>query len=201
MLDAGTRNRAGAAPWDRRAPARHRVASRSGVEPASSPVIRTGTRSRAADGAWNMSPFMPGDGFFPPLLSPAAGVAAKRPGVDLNPAILGKGCRFVHPHSGLGRWGCPESRVHRLRGCPPVRTGTRSRAGDGAWTMSPFSVAVVWSMKIAGPRAAAPAPDHPFDRGFSRCISSILNRIRDFRQRKEIGKHDTDHRCTGAGNT
>ena len=80
-------------------------------------------------GAWNMSPFMPGDGFFPPLLSPAGGGGRRRrPGVDLNPAILGKGCRFVQPHSGLGRWGCPESRVHRLRGRPPVRPGTRSRA-------------------------------------------------------------------------
>ena len=80
-----------------------------------------------------------GDGFFPPLLSPAGGGGRRRrPGVDLNPAILGKGCRFVQPHSGLGRWGCPESRVHRLRGRPPVRPGTRCRAGDGAWNMSPF---------------------------------------------------------------
>ena len=76
-----------------------------------------------------------GDGFFPPLLSPAGGGGRRRrPGVDLNPAILGKGCRFVQPHSGLGRWGCPESRVHRLRGRPPVRPGTRCRAGAALGT-------------------------------------------------------------------
>ena len=91
-----------------------------------------------------------GDGFFPPLLFPAGGGGRRRrPGVDLNPAILGKGCRFVQPHSGLGRWGCPESRVHRLRGRPPVRPGTRCRAGDGAWNMSPF-------LSGAGP---APSPN------------------------------------------
>jgi len=65
MLDAGTRNRAGTAPWDRRDPARRRVASRSGVGPAPPPVIRTGTRCRAANGAWNMSPFCSGAGGAP----------------------------------------------------------------------------------------------------------------------------------------
>ena len=76
-----------------------------------------------------------GGGFFPPLVSPAGGGGRRRrPGVDLNPAILGKGCRFVQPHSGLGRWGCPESRVHRLRGRPPVRPGTRCRAGAALGT-------------------------------------------------------------------
>gem|GEM_PF-6054769 len=108
-----------------------------GAAPRGCPPVRTGTRSRAGDGAWNMSPFVAGDGFFPPLLSPAAGGGflprlvspaggggrRRRPGVDLNPAILGRGCRFVQPHSGLGRWGCPESRVHRLRGCPSGPNG------------------------------------------------------------------------------
>ena len=37
-------------------------------------------------GTWNMSPFMARV-----LCPPLAGVAAKRPGVDFNPAILGKG--------------------------------------------------------------------------------------------------------------
>ena len=76
-----------------------------------------------------------GGGFLPRLVSPAGGGGRRRrPGVDLNPAILGKGCRFVQPHSGLGRWGCPESRVHCLRGRPPVRPGTRSRAGAAPGT-------------------------------------------------------------------
>ena len=70
---------------------------------------------------------------------PGGGGRRRRPGVDLNPAILGKGCRFVQPHSGLGRWGCPESRDHRLR----VQPGTRCRAGDGAWNMSPFCFGVL----------------------------------------------------------
>jgi len=65
---------------------------------------------------------------------PGGGGRRRRPGVDLNPAILGRGCRFVQPHSGLGRWGCPESRVHRLRGRPPVRPGTRCRAGAALGT-------------------------------------------------------------------
>jgi len=61
-----------------------------------------------------------GGGFFAPLVSPAGGGGRRRrPGVDLNPAILGEGYRFVQP--------------------PPVmRTGTRCRAGDGASNMSPF---------------------------------------------------------------
>ena len=189
--------------------------------------VRTGTRSRAGDGAWNRSPFVAGDGFFPPLLSPAAGGGflprlvspaggggrRRRPGVDLNPAIWGEGCR-VCP-TPFGGWivgvraipalrpgltldpvpGSPAPRTlpwerrtlsGALRSCsagvspaflssrgysghsgrggpcsagvspvllssrrrsrsgvgpapsPVIRTGTRSRAGDGAWNMSPF---------------------------------------------------------------
>ena len=101
-----------------------------------------------------------GGGFFAPLVSPAGGGGRRRrPGVDLNPAILGEGYRFVQPHSGLGRWGCPESRDHRLRGRPPVRPGTRCRAGDGAWNRSPF-FAGIFKFRAGGSESS---PDSPRD--------------------------------------
>ena len=49
-------------PWARRVAAGHRVASGCDPGPAPSAVIRTGTRCRAADGAWNRSPFFSGAG-------------------------------------------------------------------------------------------------------------------------------------------
>jgi len=48
-----------------------------GAAPRGCPPVRTGTRRRAGDGAWNMPLFVAGDGFFPPLVSPLAGVAAE----------------------------------------------------------------------------------------------------------------------------
>ena len=41
------------------------------------PHVGAGDTPSRRGGAWNMSPFMPGDGFFPTLLSPLAGVAAE----------------------------------------------------------------------------------------------------------------------------
>jgi len=48
-----------------------------GAAPCGCPSGSNGDTPSRRGGAWNMSPFMPGDGFFPTLLSPLAGVAAE----------------------------------------------------------------------------------------------------------------------------
>ena len=75
--------------------------------------------------------------------------AASRVSRDLPRAILGRPFGAAHPLPHVGA---------APRGCPPVGTGTRSRAGDGAWSMSPFLSGVFKLSVLCGQSLLDPVP-------------------------------------------
>ena len=116
---------------------RHRMAPNSGAAqgPVCRSVFRPSGPRRGSNGC---------AGFVQPLPGVGALGRTGSPG-------CARDCSHWTPFRGL--------RLHRLRGCPPVRTGTRCRAADGAWNMSPF----LYGVGQCGPRDA-------ISRGLSRLV-------------------------------